>query len=423
MKKKCFLMAMLSLVLAFGTLIGSCSMDDASSSMGPVNDPSAGIMTEDVAGKIFVYSVVTGGVSIDRFKDADELRAYLSGARTVVPTTGVFTISKIGGLAVAAIGDGAFDPSKGAQNLKDAGVSIISLPETIRAIAANAFNGAESVKGGKITLKIPPSVYDNLPDEVKSGLESDTTLGTSLRFTDIPADVQGSYILARMYDRDGARTTTIAVAKGQISGGSVTLALKNVVLNSATNEDILQDSDWSGSGEINMWVFVLSADPGDTFNFLNLNLEQNKVVTKTLSTTITDIPFSEIAVNKHGIEGTNNWPDAGNNNEYFIISEDGLAIAINIFRRGNGDGTLKANIFEFQGTRTPGLTSGQLADPLTGTWRNIGDDEEYLIFTGTNKMTRRSQRHPTLTYTYTLKDLSRLSGTDSVEGRLQLTPP
>ncbi|MDR1637897.1 MAG: hypothetical protein LBR93_11240, partial [Treponema sp.] len=186
MKRKGLFAAMFSMALAFGILIGACSMggDSSSSGPGPVTDnPSTGVMSEATGRAIFAISPASGGVSIDRFIDAAALEAYLTlPARASVGGGSVLKINKIGLWNVVAIGDGAFDPSKGAASLAAAGVTTISLPVTITVIVPNAFTGAESAAGSgvKITLEIPSSVIDdvinNLSQDDKDELEGAITV-------------------------------------------------------------------------------------------------------------------------------------------------------------------------------------------------------------------------------------------------------
>jgi hypothetical protein len=78
-------------------------------------------------------------------------------------------------------------------SLAEAGVVTLSLPETIAAIGAGAFSGAEASGGGKIALKIPLSVMEKLPEEVKAELEKDSVSeGEDNLYTEIPipADIQ-----------------------------------------------------------------------------------------------------------------------------------------------------------------------------------------------------------------------------------------
>jgi hypothetical protein len=178
MKKYALAVCVLALLCALAFL--ACPTDSSDNGGGPkpiANDPSAGVMNQETAGQVFDYTALTNGARIDKFKNADVLRAYLSGSRAVLPT-GEFSISKIGNLAVVGIAAGAFSPANGAANLGDAGVTKVSLPPTITEIAADAFTGMTAAGGGQITLEIPQEVWDTLPPEVKTGLASAADTGT-----------------------------------------------------------------------------------------------------------------------------------------------------------------------------------------------------------------------------------------------------
>jgi hypothetical protein len=129
-------------------------------------------MSSEIAGKIFDYTEVSGGVKIDKFKDSGELQSYLAGQARAAAAAGEFKINKIGDLAVVEIGAGAFSPASGAANLADAGITKVSLPETITEIAGDAFAGTSG--GGYIKLELPISVWSRLSADVKDSLESDT---------------------------------------------------------------------------------------------------------------------------------------------------------------------------------------------------------------------------------------------------------
>jgi hypothetical protein len=121
------------------------------------DNPLAGSMTKATADKIFDYSPVADGVSIDKFKDAAELENYLNGGAKALANP-KFIIATINGRPVVKIADKAFDESE-APSLP-AGLSAIKLPETLKEIGSNVFANITVT----IELHIPAVVLKILTD-------------------------------------------------------------------------------------------------------------------------------------------------------------------------------------------------------------------------------------------------------------------
>jgi hypothetical protein len=269
MKRKCFFTAMFGAALTFGILFGACKMDGGSDPVPVADDPANGTMSEATAQKVFAYSPVEGGLSIDKFKDAVALRDYLSGSARALADSGVFKISKIGDAAVVQIGAGAFSPSRGAASLAEAGVSTVSLPETIAAIGEGAFSGAAAAGGGKLKLNIPPSVMEKLPADVKAELEEAGAGGEEEKEKESVSGAKSVSItnLDPAYDAKWlvlylATDSNNPVAGGvaRISGGGASVPLKTL------NGYSVTQNDWTGSGSFIGYclIFETENDTADT---------------------------------------------------------------------------------------------------------------------------------------------------------------
>jgi hypothetical protein len=121
-------------------------------------------MTKATGDKVFEWKEEDGGITIQKFKDASALRAYLGTGTAAASVRAAddgaadtLVFKEINGKPVKKIDEGAFDPESGAASLADANVKKIALPETITGIAATAFKGA-----GLGELEIPPAVLDVL---------------------------------------------------------------------------------------------------------------------------------------------------------------------------------------------------------------------------------------------------------------------
>jgi hypothetical protein len=131
------------------------------------DNPSTGALTAETASKIFTYSTVLGGVRIDDFKSVAALKTYMAssvqasvlsalaaGDAGSAPQT--FRFKKIGGKPVTEIAAGAFTPKPGNldTDIGTAGVSV-RLPETLTAIAPDAFAGVEN-----LTVHVPATLAE-----------------------------------------------------------------------------------------------------------------------------------------------------------------------------------------------------------------------------------------------------------------------
>jgi hypothetical protein len=115
-------------------------------------------MTAATANKIFDVDYTTNapGVTLNKFKDADALQAYLNTAGDGTP----FFINEIAEKPVVAIGAGAFDESDDTVARLPGGLDI-KLPATIKDVGAGAF---KITSGATINLLIPETVLTVLAE-------------------------------------------------------------------------------------------------------------------------------------------------------------------------------------------------------------------------------------------------------------------
>ncbi|MDR1933846.1 MAG: hypothetical protein LBQ57_13605 [Spirochaetales bacterium] len=148
------------LLVLFGVLFASgCSLgDDDNGGPGYTDDPLAGKMTAATANKIFDvdYTANAPGVTLNKFKNADALQAYLNRAGAGTP----FFINEIEGKPVVAIGAGAFDEDAPDVPALPGGLADIKLPATIKDVGAGAFK----ITSVTISLLIPETVLSVLAE-------------------------------------------------------------------------------------------------------------------------------------------------------------------------------------------------------------------------------------------------------------------
>jgi hypothetical protein len=171
-KKAYGFFAVLAALMAL-LVLGACPSDAAGSIYVPVDNvptdnvptdnPGGNAMSRQTAEGIFGFSYSGGGVTIEKFKSAKLLAAWLlqvdAAARVAVEMPDAFTIPTIDNLPVVGIADEAFATNiPGGSNDITTVVLKVVLPETITNLGNNLFAGVKA----QVTIVVPPAVVTKL---------------------------------------------------------------------------------------------------------------------------------------------------------------------------------------------------------------------------------------------------------------------
>jgi hypothetical protein len=205
MKTSFFLAGILGVALVFGFM--GCGNLGEPTETPPVDNSTGGIMSDSTADKIFDWKEENSGVTIVKFKNAQALSAYVNG--------GKFVINQINGKPVTKIAENAFNPKEGAANLADAGVTRITLPDSILEIAETAFANSGLAEGLDIPIAalnvLPPAALEVIastvtvnPDDAQNVLEaqSDSVDGFTFRLIKENIPVETRHIDFLVYGED-----------------------------------------------------------------------------------------------------------------------------------------------------------------------------------------------------------------------------
>ncbi|MDR1933015.1 MAG: hypothetical protein LBQ57_09385 [Spirochaetales bacterium] len=276
-KLSVFLLVLLAALVTAGCSLG----DDDNGGPGYTDNPLTGSLTAATAAKIFDYTEKADGVTIDKFKDADELEAYLNlaprGAKDLATTR--FVIGTINRKPVVAIGAGAFDESEGAAALPDE-LADIKLPETIKDVGSGAFK----ITSVTISLLIPETVLTILTENDPAILY-EIVVDCSIPIKEVTAESEEGEEL------DTTPPQAYKIVMADMTNGTITASPKSGVENVEITLTVSPDTGWRLE-ENGLRVFYGEV-PGTA---VTLTAGENNVYTFTL-------PASDVTVSAEFEEG------------------------------------------------------------------------------------------------------------------------